>query len=628
MDKKSRSLVMGKLFLKRKDYKMAEENLSEYVASNPEDTAALKLLAHVYEQIKRFDKAFDIYERCYLAEPDRTSVLLDICRILLMSEVSLEHVDHRKWLNLAIKNFPSNPIVVDFRAFLATTPQSDYSGSQHEVQSSISTSRPSGGYDSSKVLEKLTSIEKKLEALTSLERRMENIENILNRTSTTESIKYVTEAKQVLPTPAKVPEPIHIPVRAPTPSPVKVQLPVSTPVPSPAKVSEPSPVKVPIPAPVRAPPSVLTPTPSPTPSPAPIPFSTLAPALAPSLVPVPTLAPVLAPSLVPAPTSLSTSKPASLWGSGVESPFNFNTNLFAPSAQKIQTSASESSPFSFNTNLFASSIQKLNISSDAPPVTTNLFAESMKKHNIPTEDSGWNAQPKNVLKFEFSKPKDDDNHDENGDEEVAPNEELAIENTCDMTPIEIKTGEEDENLLFEQRCKLYRFKDKEYKERGLGLIKALKHRETGKGRLIMRREVIGLVCLNCWDCSRIERVKDTQVRWMGIDASDGEPEATVFLAKFKTNELTDEFMSHLTALFTDEASSRNTSLSSPKPKSEDMKGNANGGEPEIELVDPQLDQSQVDKARGLKLPDLFYHKLKGQEPCTGCNGCESDDETD
>lgn len=117
MDKKSRDLVMAKLFFKNKDYKMAEKSFIEYLNMNPEDETALKLLAQVYEQNKRYDKAFEMYERCYLTAPERTGTLLDICRILLMNEIWLENVDYRKWLNLAIKAFPSNPIVVNYKAF-------------------------------------------------------------------------------------------------------------------------------------------------------------------------------------------------------------------------------------------------------------------------------------------------------------------------------------------------------------------------------------------------------------------------------------------------------------------------------------------------------------------------------
>ena len=53
-----------------------------------------------------------------------------------------------------------------------------------------------------------------------------------------------------------------------------------------------------------------------------------------------------------------------------------------------------------------------------------------------------------------------------------------------FTFINPTSGEEDEEVLIEDRCKLYRFIEgfsgKEWKERGLGQIKILKHKVSGK----------------------------------------------------------------------------------------------------------------------------------------------------
>ena len=57
--------------------------------------------------------------------------------------------------------------------------------------------------------------------------------------------------------------------------------------------------------------------------------------------------------------------------------------------------------------------------------------------------------------------------------------------------IEVKTGEEDEDELFESRARLFRFVGGEWKERGLGVLKILQHRESGRIRLLMRRDQVG-----------------------------------------------------------------------------------------------------------------------------------------
>lgn len=54
----------------------------------------------------------------------------------------------------------------------------------------------------------------------------------------------------------------------------------------------------------------------------------------------------------------------------------------------------------------------------------------------------------------------------------------------------MKTGEEDEAILFESRGKLYRFVSGEWKEKGVGVIKILQHRDTKKTRILMRRDQV------------------------------------------------------------------------------------------------------------------------------------------
>ncbi|KAI6183355.1 hypothetical protein M3Y97_00480500 [Aphelenchoides bicaudatus] len=63
--------------------------------------------------------------------------------------------------------------------------------------------------------------------------------------------------------------------------------------------------------------------------------------------------------------------------------------------------------------------------------------------------------------------------------------------------IEAKTGEDDGEVIFSARCRLYRFlPGNEVKEHGTGDIKLLKARATGKIRCVMRREQVLKVCAN------------------------------------------------------------------------------------------------------------------------------------
>jgi Ran-binding protein 1 len=64
--------------------------------------------------------------------------------------------------------------------------------------------------------------------------------------------------------------------------------------------------------------------------------------------------------------------------------------------------------------------------------------------------------------------------------------------------VEIKTNEELEEQAFKMRAKLFKFdrESKEWKERGTGDVRLLKHKENQKTRLVMRRDKTLKVCAN------------------------------------------------------------------------------------------------------------------------------------
>ncbi|PCH41230.1 hypothetical protein WOLCODRAFT_24586 [Wolfiporia cocos MD-104 SS10] len=64
--------------------------------------------------------------------------------------------------------------------------------------------------------------------------------------------------------------------------------------------------------------------------------------------------------------------------------------------------------------------------------------------------------------------------------------------------VETKTNEENEDVLFKMRAKLFRFAadSSEWKERGTGDVRLLQHKDTKKVRLVMRRDKTHKVCAN------------------------------------------------------------------------------------------------------------------------------------
>jgi len=81
------------------------------------------------------------------------------------------------------------------------------------------------------------------------------------------------------------------------------------------------------------------------------------------------------------------------------------------------------------------------------------------------------------------------------DEEHDPHFEPVIKLT---EQVETSTGEEDEEVLFKMRSKLFRFvpESNEWKERGTGDVRLLHNKETRKVRLVMRRDKTLKVCAN------------------------------------------------------------------------------------------------------------------------------------
>uniref|UniRef100_A0A671XBI1 E3 SUMO-protein ligase RanBP2 n=1 Tax=Sparus aurata TaxID=8175 RepID=A0A671XBI1_SPAAU len=106
--------------------------------------------------------------------------------------------------------------------------------------------------------------------------------------------------------------------------------------------------------------------------------------------------------------------------------------------------------------------------------------------------------------------------------------------------VDVRTGEEEEEEIFCNRAKLYRFdtETKEWKERGIGNVKILKHSTKGKVRLLMRREQVLKICANHYITADMllkpNAGSDKSWVWNAIDYADEEPKPEQLAIRFKT----------------------------------------------------------------------------------------------
>jgi len=131
-----------------------------------------------------------------------------------------------------------------------------------------------------------------------------------------------------------------------------------------------------------------------------------------------------------------------------------------------------------------------------------------------------------------------------GEEEVEESPDIHFEPVVHLTEkVDIKTNEELEEQTFKMRAKLFKFDrdSREWKERGTGDVRLLKHKENGKTRLVMRRDKTLKVCANHYvvpDMKLSPNVgSDRSWVWnAAADVSEGEPEAQTLAIRFANSE--------------------------------------------------------------------------------------------
>ncbi|KAI4490963.1 hypothetical protein M0802_010539 [Mischocyttarus mexicanus] len=211
---------------------------------------------------------------------------------------------------------------------------------------------------------------------------------------------------------------------------------------------------------------------------------------------------------------------------------------------------------------------------------------------------------------------------ETSDEEVVESDDIHFSPIIPMPDeIEVKTGEEDEEILYSHRAKLFRYDSaaKEWKERGLGDIKLLRHNQTKKLRLIMRRDQVLKLCLNHCLLPEVEfKLKDEKTwMWNAADYSEGEIEYMQFACRFKTSEIAADFKEAIdNARESDNLSSNNITIQNEQEQQQIAKPSQ-----DIQVVyEFKVTPEEKAAALKLKLPENFY-AYKQKEDCPGCVGC-------
>lgn len=174
-----------------------------------------------------------------------------------------------------------------------------------------------------------------------------------------------------------------------------------------------------------------------------------------------------------------------------------NANSQTPAKATSSFPPASSTSFSFGSNVAAAAPASFSFGGDKPfsfNLTDNANKENedanINKDASAANDAGFNFvfKKKSPAKKSPGKTRNDSVNSEGGEEDENEYHEEE-ENQTYFTPVialpekvDIKTGEEDEEVLYSHRAKLFKFSDKEWKERGIGDIKILKHRVTGKLR--------------------------------------------------------------------------------------------------------------------------------------------------
>ncbi|KAH6647280.1 RanBP1 domain-containing protein [Truncatella angustata] len=218
------------------------------------------------------------------------------------------------------------------------------------------------------------------------------------------------------------------------------------------------------------------------------------------------------------------------------------------STENTEPKVDETKPQDTSAPAAAAPLEATKATEDAKPSVTSSSVFSMfgggakKEKKDDDEDRGDNSGSAKAQREAAAATK-------GNDDEAPESEDVHFEPVVKLTEqVDVKTNEEAEEQLFKLRAKLFKFvrETSEWKERGTGDVRLLKHKENGKTRLVMRRDKTLKVCANHYivpDMKLSPNVgSDRSWVWnAAADVSEGEPEAVTLAIRFANSENANQF---------------------------------------------------------------------------------------
>jgi hypothetical protein len=138
-----------------------------------------------------------------------------------------------------------------------------------------------------------------------------------------------------------------------------------------------------------------------------------------------------------------------------------------------------------------------------------------------------------------------DSDNENNNEFFDPEEEVGIggDKKINLENVIIETGEEKEECIFKMRAKIFRWRNGEWKERGTGESKLLRHKDSKRVRYVLRQDKTLKPAAN-FVVSEVEPLckleahqgSDKMFIFRAYDCSDEEPAFEKFVIKLGNAE--------------------------------------------------------------------------------------------